>query len=205
MPFLTEEVWQKLPKPTGTPQSIMITLYPMADPSLVDDEAERTLGLVQAVVTAVRATRAEYRLPPAAPLEVTAMSADPGTRARLEEHAALVERNARLARLAVAPRGEPPAGSVVSVVGGEVGQAGLDLDVAVVVAGQIDVAAERARIAKDLQKAEKERAQSAGKLSNRGFVDRAPPDVVAEERRRLADAEERIGKLRASAARLERL
>ena len=55
MPFLTEELWQKLPKPEGAPQSIVITLYPITDLRYLDDATEASMALVQKVVSAVRA------------------------------------------------------------------------------------------------------------------------------------------------------
>jgi valyl-tRNA synthetase len=153
----------------------------------------------------VRNLRAEYRLAPGAPLDVLVMSADAATRESVTAHAALFSGLARVAKLAVAPRGEPPAGYVLSVVAGEAASAGVDLDVGVALTGQIDVAAERARIGKDIEKTRKDLAQSRGKLGNQGFVDRAPPEVVETEKRRLAESEERIVKLEAGLKRLEGL
>jgi valyl-tRNA synthetase len=66
MPFLTEEIWQQLPKPAGTPGSIMITLFPVVDERYDDAEAERAMGLLQGVISAVRTLRAEYNVPPGA-------------------------------------------------------------------------------------------------------------------------------------------
>jgi valyl-tRNA synthetase len=86
---------------------------------------------------------------------------------------------------------------VVSVVG--------DAQVCVHLAGTIDVQAETARIDKDLAKTEKERAGVNGRLSNPSFVERAPADIVEKERARLAELEEKIGKLKKSLERLAQL
>ena len=67
MPFLTEEIWQRLPKPAGAPQSIMITLYPIPDPRFADDASDASMALVQRVVTAVRGLRADNNVPSAPP------------------------------------------------------------------------------------------------------------------------------------------
>src|SRR5262249_53427671 len=64
MPFITEEIWQQIPKASVAPGSIMITLYPMADERLVDPEAERIMGLVVDVSVAIRGIRAVYNVPP---------------------------------------------------------------------------------------------------------------------------------------------
>ncbi|HEX2570737.1 MAG TPA: valine--tRNA ligase [Polyangia bacterium] len=205
MPFVTEEIWQQLPRPSGSSGSIMITMYPVADDTLIDAAAERSMALVQQVVTAVRNLRSEYHVGPGVPLDVTVMSADAATRAEVEAHAELIQGLGRVRELQVAPRGEPPHGTVVSVIGGDAASAGMDIDVAVNLEGQIDVAAERVRIAKDLAKTEKDLAQSQAKLEKPSFVERAPPAVVEEERRRLAESQDRIAKLKASLERLGRL
>ncbi len=82
MPFITEEVWQQIPKPTGTPGSIMITMYPVPDPTLIDESAEREMALIQDVTVAVRNLRAEYNVPPSRELEVTIYGGTDGHRAR---------------------------------------------------------------------------------------------------------------------------
>jgi valyl-tRNA synthetase len=84
MPFITEEIWQQLPKPTGTPGSIMITMFPVADEAFIDEAAEREVGLLQRVVGAVRNLRAEYNVPPSAPLPVTVIVPAEEARASLE-------------------------------------------------------------------------------------------------------------------------
>ena len=63
MPFLTEEIWQQLPKPSGAPQSIMITLYPVRDVRFHDDASEASMALVQKIIVAVRGIRAEQEHP----------------------------------------------------------------------------------------------------------------------------------------------
>ena len=63
MPFLTEEIWQQLPKPSGAPQSIMITLYPVRDVRFHDDASEASMALVQKIIVAVRSIRTERNIP----------------------------------------------------------------------------------------------------------------------------------------------
>src|SRR5262249_12909255 len=70
MPFITEEIWQQLPKPTGTPGSIMITMYPVVDAALHNEDAEREMTLIQDVIAAIRNVRAEYNIAPQLSLDV---------------------------------------------------------------------------------------------------------------------------------------
>jgi valyl-tRNA synthetase len=198
MPFITEEIWQQLPKATGTPGSIMITMYPVADGGLIDEVAERKIGLVQNVVVAVRNLRAEYNIAPSAKLDVTVHCRTDESAAILEEHGALVQSLARVNQLERLRGDAPlPAGVVVSVVG--------DLQVAVHIAGTVDVVAEKARIEKDIGKTTKERGGVAGRLANPSFRDRAPADVVEKTQRDLEALDERLAKLSASLQRLSTL
>ena len=66
MPFITEEIWQQLPKASGTPQSIMITLYPVRDVRFHDDASEASMALVQKIIVAVRSIRTERNIPTSA-------------------------------------------------------------------------------------------------------------------------------------------
>jgi valyl-tRNA synthetase len=197
MPFITEEVWQQLPKPTGTPGSIMITMYPVADSSLIDEAAERDMALLRDVIVAVRNLRAEYNVPPSRELDVLVQLGDEAGRATLEREAHLARALARVGTLAVTAPGEPPAGSVIAVAG--------DAQVCVKLAGTIDVPAETARIDKEMKKAEKERAGVNARLGNPSFVERAPSDIVEKERARLAELDEKLDKLKKSLTRLEQL
>jgi valyl-tRNA synthetase len=195
MPFITEEIWQQLPKATGTPGSIMITMYPVPDAALIDDAAEQQMELVQRIVVAVRNLRSEYNVT-SAPLDITVQGTE-ALRAMIAGQEPLVQALARVSQMTLAPEGPPPAGTVVSVAG--------DAQVCVHLAGNIDVDAERQRIEKDIKKTEKERAGVAGRLNNPSFKDRAPADVVEKTQRDLAGIEERLSKLSGSLERLKTL
>ena len=194
MPFITEEIWQQLPKPTGTPGSIMITMYPVADATLVDDAAEAQMKMIQDVIVAVRNLAAEYNVK--GKVDVT-VQANEAARAMLAGHEPLVVAQAKIGNLTIDAEGAPPAGTVMNVVG--------DVQVSVHLAGAIDKAAEEQRLQKDIKKVEKEAAGVAGRLNNPSFKDRAPPDVVEKTQRDLAGLEERLAKLRGSLERLKTL
>jgi valyl-tRNA synthetase len=197
MPFITEEIWQQLPKPTGTPGSIMITMFPVADQNLIDESVEREMGLLKNVVGAIRNLRAEYNVPPSLPLGVTLLSSSEEARASIERNWPLARSLIRVSTFAITDGAVPPPGTVVSVVEG--------VQVCLELKGAIDVKAEAARISKDRQKTDKERAQIAGRLGNASFVERAPAAVVAKERERLAELDEKLVKIDQSLNRLQRL
>jgi valyl-tRNA synthetase len=195
MPFITEEVWQQIPKPTGTPGSIMITMYPVADHSLIDEAAEREMQLLQDVTVAIRNLRAEYNVPPGKELEATIYGASDANQTVLREHWKLVRALARVGELKMGS--EPEKGELTAVVG--------ELQVGLKLAGTIDVAAEEARIDKEQKKTEKERAGVQGRLGNASFVERAPPEIVDKERARLVELEEKLAKLARTLERLKQL
>jgi valyl-tRNA synthetase len=197
MPFVTEEIWQQLPKPTGTPGSIMITMYPVSDENLIDEEAESIVELVQSLAVAIRALRAEYSVPPSQQVDVTIRFGSAGAYEIAHKHESLLRTAVKIGTLALGQGGDPPAGTVVSVLG--------DIQVCVHLKGQIDVAAERQRIELALAKAEKERVGVAGRLDNAAFVDKAPPVVVEKEREKLVEIDDRRERLRQSLDRLSAL
>ncbi|MBI4510717.1 MAG: valine--tRNA ligase [Deltaproteobacteria bacterium] len=195
MPFLSEEIWQKLPKPAGLPASLMITLYPRADDRLVDDAAEKRMELLMETAVAVRNLRAEYGVPPSTAVDVLVRVPDDTTRQLMTDHGGIVERAAR-ASMRIAD--EVPAGKLAAkaVVGGNV-------EVIVPLEGLIDVAAEKVRLEKEAKKAQKEIDFLTKKLENPSFVERAPQDVVDRERSRLAEETGRLQRLQAARQQLE--
>src|SRR5260370_12259022 len=99
MPFVTDEIWQQLPKPTGTPGSIMITMYPFPDANLLDVRAEHDMETLKDVVVAVRNLRSEYNIAPGLKLDVTVQADEPSVRELLERQHELVEHLGRAGEL----------------------------------------------------------------------------------------------------------
>jgi valyl-tRNA synthetase len=195
MPFLTEELWQKLPKPEGAPQSIMITLYPIADPRYVDDATEASMALVQRVVTAVRALRTENNVPSAERPKVVLNVSDDYKKTILDGYRGLVSEQAKLGELVVRRAGEPPAGTVLTTMAG-------DVEVLLVLEAQADTGAGRAKLEKELEKLRKDKEHLTKKLANPQFLEKAPPAVLDKDRGRLAEIEAALAKVESALARL---
>jgi valyl-tRNA synthetase len=188
-PFVTEEIWQKLPKPPQLPGSLMITVFPRGDASWVDPAAEAEMRLLQEVAIACRMLKQTYGVSPAQSIDVELRIASPGPRAILEHHLAVIERAAKVRAVVSADTAAPaPEGSAKAVVGA-------DVEIVMPLGGLIDVAAEKTRIAKDIAKAEKEISVLERKLGNADFLAKAPEDVVAEQRARLAEEQSRRQRL----------
>jgi valyl-tRNA synthetase len=181
VPFVTDALWPTL---TGR-DSVVVAEWPSPDDSRYDAAAEADVERLQAVVTEVRRFRSEQQVKPSAKLPAV-IRADASFTA---SYGAAIASLARLELVA-----EPaPGWSTVTASGVEVS---FDLS------GAVDVAAERARLTKAIAGHETEAKKLSGKLGNSSFTDKAPPDVVAETRQRLADAEGELERLRALLAAL---
>jgi valyl-tRNA synthetase len=182
-PFVTEEIWQKLPKPPQLPGSLMITVFPRADQAWIDPAAEAEMQILQDVVTTARMLKQTYNIPPAQAIDVEIRVSSDSSRAILERYQSMVEARAKV-KATITTDGDPQPASAKALVGSEI-------QVLMPLGGLIDVPAETARITKELGKADKEIAGLEKKLGNQDFLSRAPEEVVAEIRQRLADEQQR--------------
>jgi valyl-tRNA synthetase len=200
MPFITEEIWQRLPKPGGSPQSIMITLYPMPDPRFVDDASDASMALVQKVVSGIRGLRADHNIPSIVRSRTILTVADDYKKTILEGYKALVAEQARCAEITVRRGGETPAGPVATTVAGEV-EVTLMLDLPGGAPGEA-AAAEKSKLQKERSKLAADRDFFSKKLGNPQFVERAKPEVIEKDRAKLAELEAALARLDAALARL---
>ena len=179
MPFITEELWTV----TGKHDALLaLDKWPQLA-GLSDDKAEAEIGWVIDLVTAIRSVRAEMNITAAIPLVLAGASAE--TKARAERWAEFIKRLARVSD--ISSPATPPQGSVQLVVRGET--AALPLK------GVIDVAAERARLGKEMQKADADIGRVDAKLNNPNFMARAAEEVVEEEKQKREEAVARKAKI----------
>jgi valyl-tRNA synthetase len=189
IPFITEEIWTQLPRPSGSPGSVMITMYPMADEGLQSDEAERQVAIVQTTVSAMRAIKAAYNITTSTGVRFAVKAADEAVRAALQEHRGLVELLSRATLAEVGAEVQGGRGVIAQVVEGQT--------VMLLGADQlIDVPAEQARLQKEVGKVDKDLEVLRGRLGNEDFVKRAKPDVVERDRARVQELEARAVELR---------
>jgi valyl-tRNA synthetase len=177
MPFITEELWSQL----GGQGELIRAHWPEYAADMGDAEAMAELDGVVRLISEIRAVRAEMNLTPAAQPPMLVQGAGETTKKRLETYGDLIRRLARLSQIDPLT-GTPPKGAV---------QIPLEEAVFILpVADLIDVAKEKARLAKELGKVESEIGKTEKKLGNADFVAKAPPEVIEEQRERLAEAQQ---------------
>ena len=150
MPFLTEEIWQQLPKPSGAPQSIMITLYPVRDVRFYDDASEASMALVQKVIVALRAIRTERNIPSSARVTALLAVTDDYKKTILEGYKTIIAEQGRCSEVRVRRSGASFSGEfVLSKMAMKM--AG-DVEVMVPLEGLVDTTAEKAKEKAKLEK-----------------------------------------------------
>lgn len=195
MPFITESLWQQVAQIAGKPigsgeeefTSIMRQPYPVAESAHDDPEAESSIGFLKQVTVAVRNVRGEMNISPGKTLSVLWHNPDPAQLDRLQSVLPLWLAAAKLDSAEALGERERPF-SATQMVG--------QLELLIPLEGIIDMAAEQQRLAKELDRLEKESARLEGKLNNESFTARAPADVVAKEQAKLDDAQLRAKTLR---------
>ncbi|WP_108652279.1 valine--tRNA ligase [Dongshaea marina] len=180
MPFITEEIWQKVAELTGIEaDTIMLQGYPEYDASQDDEKALVDLEWIKQFIVNVRNIRAEMNIAPSKPLEVLLRNHDATTAQRVESNATFLKALAKLDSVTLLGADEQAPASVTALLG--------EAELLLPMAGLIDKDAELARIAKELEKAATEIGRIRGKLSNEKFVSRAPEAVVAKEKAKLEE------------------
>ncbi len=182
MPFVTEEIWQKL---GGVEPSVMVAPYPIAEEVLEDEEAERMVHAVQAIITAVRNVRAERGFTPKERFRLFVRIEGEREATFFGRHAYLLIELARLTDVVV--NGEAPAGAHHDVIAGF--HVAIEFPEKVITPEQIE------RTQRELEKSRKELEGIEARLSNEPFVQNAPAAVVDQARARQAELRARLEKL----------
>ena len=198
MPFITEEIWQTVAPLAGVSgPTIMLQPWPAADPDRHDAEAEAEVAWMQGVIVATRTIRGEAQLGPGKELDILIRNATEADRSRLERNAPLLQKLAKLASITLIEAADETPAALSALYE--------HLEILVPMAGIIDVEAETSRLNKDLQKHRKELERLQQKLANPNFTDRAPPEVVENERVKARAASDACDKITAQLSRLEGL
>lgn len=194
MPFITEEIWQALPGTKTTP-TIMQASYPSVRDSLSFPEDAADMERIMAVIGGIRNIRGEMEVPPSKQIAVILSCESEASQLLMKHNESAIISLARVSDLAIGQRIEKPEDASIQVAG--------DVQIFVPLKGLVDAAAEEERLLKEIGKIDKEIEMFSKKLESPAFVDRAPAEIVAKERQKLADVtekklvlEESLGKIR---------
>jgi len=197
MPFLTEEIWQKVPHDESV-RSIMISEWPTVDESAIDADVEAQMTAIMETIKTVRNLRAEVGAAPGKRSEVILNFTDESLRATFAANTGyLVALAAAEPVTLLAAGAAKPENAMTGVVEG--------VEIFLPLKGLIDVEKETARLTKEIDKLGKELKKLNGKLANVGFLKKAPAQVVEGERAKLAGYEEKMKSLEARLADLKKL
>ena len=189
LPYITESIWQSVkPLVDGVEgETIMTQALPQFDEAQFDQAAITDIEFVKAFITSIRNLRAEYDIAPSKPLSVMLKVADANDAARIEANLTVLKSLAKLEEVKLLADGEVTPACATALVGKS--------ELMIPMAGLIDKDAELARLDKEIAKMAGEIKRTAGKLSNEGFVAKAPEIVITKEREKLAGYEETLVKL----------
>jgi len=183
MPYISEEIWQRVAPLAGTyvgeGASIMHQAWPEADESKIDEQATRDIEWLKGVIIAVRNIRAEMNIAPGKPLDVLLTKGQPEDAERLDQNRRFLAKLAKLESVTWLANPDEAPLSATQLVG--------DMEVLVPMADLIDKDAELARLAKEIDKQDKLIGGIEKKLGNDGFIAKAPVAVVEKERAKLAE------------------
>jgi valyl-tRNA synthetase len=189
MPFITEEIWQTIaPMTEKHGASIMLEAYPQAQPDKLDADSEAWVAQLKQMVEATRSLRGEMGISPANKVPLIAS----GDATKLALYAPYLKALAKLEDVTIVAE-LPEADAPVMLVD----------DFKLMLKVEIDVAAEKERISKEIARLQNEIAKANGKLNNESFVARAPAEVVAQEKARVAEFGASLEKLQAQLAKLK--
>jgi valyl-tRNA synthetase len=181
MPFITEEIWQAMYEGNPPLKSIALAGYPQVEEKQIDLAAETEMAILQDLIVNIRNVRAELKVEPKGKVPVEIYAQEPAVRAMIEQNHGAVERLANVEKITFVD------GSLAKHAGA---RSTARFDVHVIYERKIDVAAERERLNKELDKIEKEYANNQRQMGNEQFLAKAPERVVEGLRRR---AEELVG------------
>jgi len=184
MPFITEEIWQKLPQDED---SIMVSAFPEYKEERTDSAVEKEMATVMEVITGIRNIRGEMNLNPGLKLNVLVKTSNAKKQKILQDQASYIRELARVDRLETGAEIEKPKVSASSVLG--------EMDLIIPLEGMMDFQEERNRVEKELKKIAKDLIFLDKKLSNPNFVKKAPAEVIEKDEQRKTSLSEKQAKL----------
>jgi valyl-tRNA synthetase len=196
MPYITEELHAHLMNKgeLGKDDWLQSRAWPVFDPAIIDKAAQAEVNWVVRLITEIRSVRADMNVPAAAQIEMMLKGANDDSKARLQKYADIIKRLARLSK-AEASDAEAPKGSLQMVID--------EATIILPIADVVDLAQEKARLQKAIEKEQQQIEKINKMLNNQGFLAKAPEEVVEEQKELKAAAENAIAKLNQALKQIE--
>jgi valyl-tRNA synthetase len=186
MPYITEELWQRVPKPAHHAVSVALAPYPSPN-GYFSAEIDAQVELLKKVISAVRTVRSEHEIHPAALAPVTVLTQNENGAALLREYASVIQQLAKTnGPPTIAKEGAYGSGTVVTVVATDAGP----MDLQISLKGLVSAEKERTRVEREGKRIDKDIASIEKKLSSKAFAEKAPKEVVDEAHAQLAAMKE---------------
>jgi len=198
MPFITEEIWQRVAPLAGKKgASVMLQAYPKIDEGWIDPESTAEMEWVMNIILGVRRIRGEMNIAPGKPLPILVQNGSEQDRIWLNCNQEFIVKLARVETITWLSESEAAPESATALVG--------EMKVLIPMKGLIDKEAELARLEKEIQRLSKDLPRIEGKLNDAGFLEKAPPQVVAKEQSRLQEIRLSLAELQAQAEKIRAL
>ncbi len=184
MPFISEEIWQKLP---GCEGDIVVALYPEEEIIPMDEKSEESMEILKDLVTAVRSIRSQLNISPLRKIEILFKAPDKDKEALLRNYADYISFLTGASKIGVGIDVVKPSQSAISIEHG--------VEIFVPLADLVDIVEERERIGKEIFELKKELEKVRKKFSNKAFLEKAPTNIIQKEKNKLEKLKEKIEKL----------
>jgi len=185
MPFITEELWTRLP---GSGETLVTAAWPVPDGAFLDADAEREMGYLQDIITCIRRIRSELRITPSQKIAAEFLFQDPSIEAVARAHLADIVSQARLAETSFVAAVEDPQAYARGIAAG--------CEIFIPLKGTVSFEDEIKRVEKEIARLEKDAERSRAKLADARFLERAPEAVVSKEKAKLAELDLKLTKLK---------
>ncbi len=198
IPFITEEIWQKVAPLAGIEgETIMLQAYPESDAAQIDETAISATDWIMTFILGIRRIRGEMNIAPGKPLHVLLENVSDNDQTMLSNNEDFLLKLGRLESISVLSAQDDVPESAIALVG--------DMKILIPMAGLIDKQAELARLDKEINKIEKDLPRIQGKLNNPNFVDKAPAEVIAKEKDKLATLQSSLTNLKEQKEKINKL
>jgi valyl-tRNA synthetase len=197
MPFITEEIWQKINKlTTQNGESIMLSAYPQVDESFINETLEAEMHFIMTIIQAIRTIRSEMNIVPSKLIPLYIKQASPSQEKLIYHYELILKNLGRLESIELLEN-ETPLAAASAVVE--------SMQLLIPMAGLIDKQAELVRLDKEINKLNKDMMLASNKLTNPSFTEKAPPDIIFKEKAKLEQARSAHQKLIAQRKEIEQL